>query len=133
MHIDGGCHCGNITYEADIDPEAVSICHCADCQALTGTAYRVNVRVRKQDLQLKGGAPKVYVKTAESGNKRAHAFCPECGTRMPHKIKTTDNMLIPAGVLDNDPVARPTNSIFWKSKAVWYHSPQELPQLDEYK
>ena len=33
MHIDGGCHCGNITYEADIDPEAVSICHCADCQA----------------------------------------------------------------------------------------------------
>ncbi len=80
MHIDGGCHCGNITYEADIDPEAVSICHCADCQALTGTAYRVNVRVRKQDLQLKGRAPKVYVKTAESGNKRAHAFCPECGT-----------------------------------------------------
>jgi hypothetical protein len=42
-------------------------------------------------------------------------------------------MLIPAGVLDNDPVARPTNSIFWKSKAVWYHSPQELPQFDEYK
>ena len=27
-----------------------------------------------------GGKPKIYVKTAESGNKRAHAFCPECGT-----------------------------------------------------
>ncbi len=80
MHIDGGCHCGNITYEAEIDPEAVSICHCADCQTLTGTAYRVNVRVRKQDLKLRGGTPRVYIKTAESGNKRAHAFCPECGT-----------------------------------------------------
>ena len=80
MHIDGGCHCGNITYEAEIDPEAVSICHCADCQTLTGTAYRVNVRARKQDLKLRGGTPKVYIKTAESGNKRAHAFCPECGT-----------------------------------------------------
>ena len=80
MHIDGGCHCGNITYEAEIDPEAVSICHCADCQTLTGTAYRVNVRVHKQDLKLRGGTPRVYVKTAESGNKRAHAFCPECGT-----------------------------------------------------
>ena len=80
MHIDGGCHCGNITYEAEIDPEAVSICHCTDCQTLTGTAYRVNVRVRKQDLKMRGGAPKIYVKTAESGNKRAHAFCPECGT-----------------------------------------------------
>lgn len=82
MHIDGGCHCGNITYEADIDPEAVSICHCTDCQTLTGTAYRVNVRVRKQDLKLRGGTPKVYIKTAESGTKRAHAFCPECGTPM---------------------------------------------------
>jgi hypothetical protein len=82
MHIDGACHCGNIRYEAEIDPEAVSICHCSDSQTLTGTAYRVNVRVRKQDFKLRGGAPKLYVKTAESGNKRAHAFCPECGTPM---------------------------------------------------
>ena len=82
MHIDGACHCGNITYEAEIDPEAVSICHCADCQTLTGTAYRVNVRVKKQNLTLRGGQPKVYIKTAESGNKRVHAFCPECGTSM---------------------------------------------------
>ena len=80
MHVDGGCHCGNITYEAEIDPEAVSICHCTDCQTLTGTAYRVNVRVRKQDLKMRGGTPRTYVKTAESGNKRAHAFCPDCGT-----------------------------------------------------
>ena len=133
MHIDGGCHCGNITYEADINPEAVSLCHCSDCQTMTGTAYRVNVRVKKANFKLSGGKLKLYVKTAESGNKRTQAFCPECGTRMPHKIKTTDNMLIPAGVLDTDPVARPTNSIFWKSKAVWDHSPQELPQLDEYQ
>ena len=63
----------------------------------------------------------------------AVSFCTNCGTRMPHKVNTTDNMLIPAGVLDAVPETRPTNSIFWKSKAVWYHSPQELPQLDEYK
>ena len=80
MHIDGGCHCGNITYEADIDPDAVTICHCTDCQTLTGTAYRVNVRVRKENLRMSGGVPKVYIKTAESGNKRAHAFCADCGT-----------------------------------------------------
>ncbi len=80
MHIDGGCHCGNITYEAEIDPEAVSICHCTDCQHLTGTAYRVTARVRKADFKLHGGKPKIYVKTAESGRHRAQAFCPECGT-----------------------------------------------------
>ncbi len=28
------------------------------------------------------GEPRVYVKTGESGNRRAQAFCPECGSRM---------------------------------------------------
>ena len=90
MHIDGGCHCGNITYEAEIDPQAVSVCHCSDCQTMTGTAYRVNVRVRKADFKLSGGKPKLYIKTAESGNKRAQAFCPECGTPM-YSVAVEDN------------------------------------------
>ena len=29
---------------------------------------------------LRSGTPKSYVKTAESGNKRRHAFCGDCGT-----------------------------------------------------
>jgi hypothetical protein len=29
---------------------------------------------------LHSGTPKSYVKTAESGNKRRHAFCGDCGT-----------------------------------------------------
>ena len=41
MKIDGQCHCGQITFEAEIDPEAVSICHCRDCQTLTGSPFRV--------------------------------------------------------------------------------------------
>jgi hypothetical protein len=31
---------------------------------------------------LLSGEPKIYVKTAESGNKRPQAFCPECGTHI---------------------------------------------------
>jgi hypothetical protein len=30
MKIDGGCHCGYITYEAEADPEKTTICHCTD-------------------------------------------------------------------------------------------------------
>ena len=28
MKIDGRCHCGYITYVAEIDPDKVGICHC---------------------------------------------------------------------------------------------------------
>jgi hypothetical protein len=43
LKIDGGCHCGLITYEAEVDPEHVEICHCTDCQSLSGSAFRVFV------------------------------------------------------------------------------------------
>lgn len=38
MKIDGGCHCGAITYEAEIDPNSVAVCHCTDCQTLSGVS-----------------------------------------------------------------------------------------------
>ena len=47
MKIDGGCHCGYLTYEAEIDETKISICHCTDCQALSGTAFRVSARSRE--------------------------------------------------------------------------------------
>jgi hypothetical protein len=80
MKIDGHCHCGRITFEAEVDPTAITICHCTDCQTLTGTAFRANVRAQAADFVLRSGTPKSYVKTAESGNKRRHAFCGDCGT-----------------------------------------------------
>ena len=43
MRIEGGCHCGFIKYEGDADPEKAAICHCTDCQTLSGSALRVSV------------------------------------------------------------------------------------------
>ena len=80
MKIDGGCHCGNITYEADIDPDKVVICHCTDCQTLSGSAFRTVALSREGTFKLRSGEPKIYLKTAQSGAKRQQSFCPECGT-----------------------------------------------------
>ena len=80
MRIDGGCHCGFITYEAEIDPERVLICQCTDCQTLSGSAFRTVALTREGGFRLLSGQPTVYVKTAESGAKRLQGFCPTCGT-----------------------------------------------------
>ncbi|MEX2201144.1 MAG: GFA family protein [Dongiaceae bacterium] len=82
MRIDGGCHCGRITYRAEIDPELVSICHCTDCQTLSGTAFRVAVRTPEESFELLSGTPKTYVRIADSGNKRAQVFCGDCGAHL---------------------------------------------------
>ena len=80
MKIDGHCHCGEITFEAEADPAAVTICHCTDCQTLSGSAFRVVTHTREDAFRLLSGELKIYVKTSESGNKRPQSFCPECGT-----------------------------------------------------
>jgi hypothetical protein len=71
MKVTGGCHYGQITYEAEVDPATVRVCHCTDCQRLTGTAFRTNISSLPGTFVLKSGTPKIYIKTAESGNKRA--------------------------------------------------------------
>jgi hypothetical protein len=81
MKVHGSCMCGSITFEAEVDPENVSICHCTDCQSSTGTAFRTNVRVPGTTFRMLSGTPTIYIKTtAESGNPRAQAFCPTCGS-----------------------------------------------------
>lgn len=80
MKIDGGCHCGAIRYEAEIDPDDVVICHCTDCQTLSGSAFRTVVPAREGSFRLLAGELRVYVKTGASGNRREQTFCPTCGT-----------------------------------------------------
>ena len=80
MKIDGACHCGCITYEAEADPEKIYICHCTDCQTLSGSAFRTVLPTREGSFKLRSGELKIYVKTAESGTARPQSFCPNCGT-----------------------------------------------------
>ncbi|HEV7278351.1 MAG TPA: GFA family protein [Devosiaceae bacterium] len=80
MRVSGSCHCGAIAFAAEIDPERVRICHCTDCQKLSGTAFRVVAPCPEDQFQLLRGAPKSYIKTAESGERRMQTFCGDCGS-----------------------------------------------------
>lgn len=80
MKIDGRCHCGFVTYEAEIDPKNVGICNCTDCQTMSGSAFRTIVPSEKGSFRILSGEVKEYVKTGESGNKRPQSFCPNCAS-----------------------------------------------------
>ena len=82
MKVDGSCHCGSVTYEAEINPDDVVICHCTDCQTFSGAPYRVSVfGVPSQNIRIEG-SPKIYIKTGGSGRKVLVAFCGDCGTAL---------------------------------------------------
>lgn len=130
MQVHGGCHCGYITYEADIDPEKVRICHCTDCQNLTGSAYRVNVNTPKSKFKLLTGKPKIYVKTADSGVKRAHGFCPECGTPIysAGHVAEPDSYGLRVGTIRERAQLSPTKMGWCSSALPWALNLEALPQ-----
>ena len=130
MKVDGGCFCGNITFEAEIDPDKVRICHCTDCQASTGSAYRVNVTVPKDKIAFRGGTPKIFIKTAESGNKRAQAFCPECGTPL-YSAQVTDTpaYVLRVGTIRQRAQLRPTMQQWCRSALGWAMDLRDVEQF----
>jgi hypothetical protein len=129
MHIEGGCHCGHITFEAEVDPDMVSICHCSDCQMLTGTAFRTTVPAQKGTFKLLTGQPRIYIKTAESGTKRAHGFCPECGTPI-YSTAVTDPQVfgLRVGTIRQRAELRPKKQAWCRSALRWAMNLESLPQ-----
>jgi hypothetical protein len=64
MKIDGGCHCGKIRCEAEVDPSKVVICHCTDCQTLSGSPTRTVVPNHEGSFRLLSGTAKLQCQRA---------------------------------------------------------------------
>ena len=122
MKVTGGCHCGHIAYEAEVDPGTVRVCHCTDCQKLTGTAFRATIQSLPGTFVLRIGTPKTYIKTAESGTKRTHAFCPECGTPIyaaaPELNPSTYGLRL-GGIDQRTNFAPPARQVWCRSALPW--------------
>ena len=132
MKVDGGCHCGNIRYEADVDPTKVVICHCTDCQTLSGSAFRTVAPTEAGTFRLLSGAPKIYVKTAQSGNRRAQAFCGDCGT--PLYATSPDNPAVYGvrlGCVDERAELAPSKQLWTRSSMPWLHNLTSVPGVSE--
>ena len=118
MKIDGRCHCGAITYAAEIDPAKVLVCH---CQTLSGSAFRVAVPAEGNMFKLLSGRPKIYVKTtAESGTKREQAFCPDCGTPIyASAVGGVPPLFIRVGTVRQRNELSPKKQVWFRSAQHW--------------
>jgi hypothetical protein len=114
MKIDGSCHCGYVTFEAEADPETTTICHCTDCQSMSGAQLRAIITTRPGTFALLSGKPAEYRKTADSGAVRPQGFCPRCGTAL---YSTSDGV---------DPKTYNLGSALFASAANWYRAGRRL-------
>jgi hypothetical protein len=119
MRVEGRCHCGKISYEATVEPDTLSICHCTDCQTLSGSAFRAVISAPAESFVIRG-TPKIYVKTAESGNQRAQAFCAECGTPIYASAPSNPTTYsLRVGAIKQRAQLRPRRQIWCRSALPW--------------
>ena len=128
MNIDGQCHCGSVTYQANIDPERVSICDCTDCQVLTGSPYRVTAICSGDQIRMTG-VPKVYAKTGDNGRTRFQHFCPECGSPLftSGGEGGRDDWGIRWGSIRQRDRLEPRRQIWCQSAVPWINGLKQLP------
>ena len=130
MQIDGGCHCGQFKYRAEIDPAKTIICHCTDCQTLSGSAYRTVAHASQESFEIVSGVLKKYEKTAEDGSIRIQSFCPDCGTPIyssPEEGKEGFFGLRVGAITQRDQLA-PQSQYWARSAQAWTQDLGELPK-----
>ena len=123
MHIDGACHCGAVSFTAQIDPERVMVCHCTDCQVLSGAPFRAVAVASYESLKVQG-TTKSYVKVAQSGNRSAQVFCPECATPLwATTPESPTSVVVRLGCVKQKAQLQPAVQIWQHSSLPW------LPEL----
>jgi hypothetical protein len=128
MHIDGQCHCGRVTYKAEIDPDGVAICHCTDCQSLTGSPYRVTAICSAGQVRITGEAPKIYRKTGDNGRTRFQHFCGDCGAPLFTSGEGgPDDWGIRWGSIRQRSQLKPARQIWCRSAVPWINDLAALP------
>lgn len=133
MKVDGACHCGNISFKVEIDEGKVIICHCTDCQTLSGAAFRTVAFAPDSSFELLTGEMKLYVKTAENGNQREQTFCPECGSPIYSTSPGEGPKLlgIRAGTIRQRDTLKPVKQYWSRSAQDWLGELDSIPKIEK--
>ena len=112
----GSCLCGAVAFEFGGPPLRIYNCHCSRCRRAVSGAYQTVIRANRDGFRWLTGDGLV-VEYRHPGCRFQCAFCRICGARMPWA--RDGRVAIPAGSLDSDPGAGPTDHIFAGSRAAW--------------
>jgi hypothetical protein len=124
----GKCRCGAIRYEvADAFLYAAN-CHCSECRAATGSAFKAFAGIEREKLTITEGVDELAVFGEEDLNDTR---CRACGSFLFSVVRDGAYVHVAMGSLVDAPTIRPTQHIYVGSKAAWFEITDDLPQTEE--
>jgi hypothetical protein len=124
----GKCECGAVRYEVPDEFLYAANCHCSNCRAGTGSAFKPFAGIEREKLELTDGADRLLIYGEDDAN---HTRCGTCGSLLFSVVRGGDYVHVAMGSLVDAPAIRPTEHIFVGSKAPWFEITDDLPQAEE--
>jgi hypothetical protein len=125
----GMCRCGAVRYDVSDAFVYAANCHCSECRAATGSAFKAFAGIEREKLTITEGLENIAVFGDDDLNDTR---CGACGSFLFSVVRDGAFVHVAMGSLVDAPTIRPTHHIFVGSKAAWFEITDELPQFDEY-
>jgi len=120
----GGCKCSAIRFEITQAPQMVYICHCADCQRMTSSAFSMACVLPEGAFRLVRGEPKAVEHLADSGSEIIWWICPECGSWVCASRPSMTVRNVRGGTLDDTSWLLPSVHFWTRNKQPWIAIPE---------
>ena len=124
---EGGCHCGEIRFRASGPLRQVLICHCSDCQKLTGTSWGASAAHAENFTLLTTSSLRWYRSSAWA----ERGFCTTCGAQMFYRRDDLPLVSIAPGAFDNSEMLCVSGQIYAQSHPSWGPVGADLEDLDK--
>ncbi len=121
--------CGAVRYSVEDAFLYAMNCHCSNCRAATGSAFKAFAGIEREKLDLTEGSDQLLVFGEDVLNDTR---CAVCGSFLFSVVRDGAYVHVALGSLVDEPTLRPTKHIFVGSKAPWFEITDDLPQFEEY-
>ena len=127
--LNGKCECEAVRYRVADEFRYAANCHCSNCRAATGSAFKPFAGIEREKLEVTDGADRLLIWGDADNN---HTRCGVCGSLLYSVVRDGSYVHVALGSLADTPAVKPMEHIFVGSKAPWFEITDALPQHEEH-
>jgi len=106
------------------------MCHCLACQRRSGSAFGLQARWPKEQVEVTGRYTE-FVRFSDEGEERTFRFCPVCGTTVfwTNEDWSPDTIAVAIGAFADPSFPSPTVSAYGERRYQWLSPPATIEEV----
>lgn len=114
----GSCLRQGVRYEVRPPFNRFAHCYCSRCRKATG-GVRSTILPSPDQFRWLSGEELISRYDFPEARSFSTAICTRCNCPVPRPTRSREQMIVPAGTLDDDPGSKPSAHRYWNSRVTW--------------